>query len=163
MGTDSVADPGDRCSVARSLRVLGDRWILLILREAVAGRTRFTEFRSELGIARDVLAHRLAMLVEAGVLEKRSYQEPGSRTRVDYHLTAAGEEVKVILAALQQWGDAHFAHPDGPVVHRRSTRSGRPLRVAFVDAADEVVALQEADIAARLPGPREPVPVAPAR
>jgi DNA-binding HxlR family transcriptional regulator len=154
MATDASARQDEvYCSVARSLQVLGDRWTLLVLREALAGRTRFSEFRAELGIAPDVLTQRLTTLTEAGILEKRPYREATSRARFGYHLTEAGEEVKIILGALQQWGDAHRPHPDGPLVQRVNARSGRPLRVTFVDDRGAEAALADTDIAAPVSQP----------
>ncbi|MEU6218946.1 helix-turn-helix domain-containing protein [Streptomyces sp. NPDC047022] len=122
-----------RCSIERSLTLLGDRWTLLVIREAMAGRTRFSDFRDALGIATDLLTQRLAALVEAGVLERRGYQEPGRRARFDYHLTPAGRDLTVVLGALQQWGDLYRPPEGGPSALRRSRATGRPLGVAFVD------------------------------
>ena len=134
---------GSMCSIARSLDVLGDRWTLLIIREAFYGVTRFADFRAVLGIAPDVLTERLHRLVSAGVLERRPYQEQGSRPRHDYHLTAAGRELRVVLGALQQWGDAYRPAPDGPAVVRRTATNGSEVRVAFVDDTDRVVAAED--------------------
>src|SRR6266516_5933377 len=121
------------CSIARSLDVLGERWTFLVLREAFSGVTRFADFRAVLGVAPDVLSDRLSTLVEAGVLTRQPYREPGSRSRFSYHLTPAGRELLVVLGALQQWGDEHLPPPGGPTIVRRNRRSGRPLRVDFVD------------------------------
>src|SRR5262252_2889792 len=96
--------PESACSIARSLGVLGERWTFLVLREAFMGVTRFAEFRDRLGVAPDVLSDRLATLVDYGVLERERYQEPGARPRLAYKLTPAGEELLVVLGALQQWG-----------------------------------------------------------
>ncbi|WP_103383915.1 winged helix-turn-helix transcriptional regulator [Pseudonocardia dioxanivorans] len=120
------------CSIARSLEVVGERWTFLILREALSGTTRFADFRAVLGIAPDVLSNRLATLVDAGVLEKQPYREPGARVRDSYHLTPAGAELQVVLGALQQWGDEHRPYPPGPTILRR-TADGRPVHVGFVD------------------------------
>src|ERR1700749_1051209 len=100
--------PDSPCSIARSLGVLGERWTLLILREAWLGTDRFSQFREALGVAADVLSQRLSTLVEHGVMEKVPYQEPGERARASYRLTPAGEELMVVLGALQQWGDEHL-------------------------------------------------------
>jgi DNA-binding HxlR family transcriptional regulator len=121
------------CSIARSLGVLGERWTFLILREALSGVTRFAEFRAHLGIAPDVLAARLATLVDYGVLTREPYQEPGSRSRFAYQLTPAGRELRVILGALQQWGDDHLPRADGPTILRQERGTGRPLHVGYVD------------------------------
>ncbi|MFF7889855.1 winged helix-turn-helix transcriptional regulator [Streptomyces sp. NPDC007916] len=121
------------CSVTRSLGVLGENWTLLILREALTGTTRFADFRSALGLAADVLSRRLGTLVESGVMYREPYQEPGSRTRYEYHLTDAGRELEVVLGALQQWGDRHLPRPEGPSIERRARRTDRPVHVAFID------------------------------
>jgi DNA-binding HxlR family transcriptional regulator len=131
-----------RCSIARSLSVLGERWTFLILREAFMGTTRFADFRDRLGVAADVLSDRLATLVAANVLTKQPYQEPGSRARFSYHLTADGEELRVVLGALQQWGDEHHAPRSGPSYLRRAADDGRPLHVAFVDDDGQAVPLE---------------------
>jgi DNA-binding HxlR family transcriptional regulator len=122
-----------KCSIARSLTVLGERWTFLILREALSGATRFAEFREALGVAPDVLADRLATLVAAGVLTREPYQEPGRRTRFAYQLAPAGRELSVVLGSLQQWGDEHIPPPGGPTVVRRERDSGRPLHVGYID------------------------------
>jgi DNA-binding HxlR family transcriptional regulator len=126
------------CAIARTLAVVGERWTLLILRDAFFGATRFSQFRRSLGIAPDVLADRLATLVEHGVLTRSTYREPGARAREEYRLTDAGRELRVVLGALQQWGDAHLPWPDGPTVVRCGA-DGAPLHVGFVDErGDEV-------------------------
>ena len=113
--------------------MLGERWTILILREALSGVTRFAEFRDALGVTADVLSDRLATLVDFGVMDREPYQEPGRRTRFAYHLTDAGRELVVVLGALQQWGDKYLPWPDGPTIERRAIRTDRPLHVAFVD------------------------------
>jgi DNA-binding HxlR family transcriptional regulator len=128
--------------------VLGDRWTLLILREALDGATRFSEFRDRLHVASDVLTQRLETLVEGGVLDKHPYREPGTRARMAYHLTPAGRDLIVVFGALQQWGDTNCPHPDGPAVRRSSKSSGSPLRVAFVDDDGTETALDDVDLAA---------------
>ena len=125
--------PDDACAIARSLGVLGERWTFLILREASRGADRFSQFREALGVAPDVLAERLSTLVAYGVMEKVPYQEPGERARASYRLTPPGEELTVVLAALQQWGDEHLPWPEGPSILRRTKDSGLPVHVGFVD------------------------------
>jgi DNA-binding HxlR family transcriptional regulator len=137
---DTDLKPQTRCSIARALEVVGDKWTLLILREAVlSGVTRFADFRDRLGIAPDLLSQRLGALVETGVMEKQPYREPGSRTRFSYHLTPAGEQLRLLLGALQQWGDENRPLPAGPSHVRRSADQGRPVRLAFVDDTDTVI------------------------
>jgi DNA-binding HxlR family transcriptional regulator len=138
------------CSIARSLGVLGERWTFLILREALWGVTRFAQFRDALGIAPDVLADRLATLVDYGVLTKEPYQEPGSRARFAYQLTPAGRELQVVLASLQQWGDKYLPRPEGPTVVRRTRGTDRQVHVGYIDdrgaevGADDVMFVRTA-------------------
>jgi DNA-binding HxlR family transcriptional regulator len=134
-----------RCSIERSLALLGDRWTLLVIRESMAGATRFSEFREALGIATDLLTQRLGALVDAGVMERRSYQEPGRRARFDYHLTSAGRDLTVVLGALQQWGDRHRPPAGGPSALRRSRTTLQPLDVAFVDGGGKAVDLADVE------------------
>lgn len=130
----AVLGKDPRCSVARSLEVLGEKWTLLVVREAFYGATRFSDFQDRLGIARDVLAARLSTLVEFGVLERRAYRESGERERTEYVLTDAGRELHVVLAALIQWGDAHRPTGFGPAVEHRHRGTGDLLHVGFVTA-----------------------------
>lgn len=129
----AVTPPDDvRCSIARSLEVLGEKWTLLVVREALWGRTRFSEFRAALGVAPDVLADRLATLVDVGVMRRRPYRVDGGRQREEYVLTTAGEELLVVLGALSTWGDRHRPHPaNGPRTFVESS-TGEPVTVGFL-------------------------------
>jgi DNA-binding HxlR family transcriptional regulator len=137
--------PESDCSIARSLGVLGERWTFLILREAFLGATKFAEFRDRLGVAPDVLSDRLSTLVEYGVMEREPYQEPGARPRFAYRLTPAGTELRVVLSALQQWGDKYLPRPEGPSVLRRIRGTDLPVHVGYVDDQGDEIAL--ADVA----------------
>jgi DNA-binding HxlR family transcriptional regulator len=131
MGKDKLS--GLSCSIARSLGVLGERWTFLILREAIAGTTRFAEFRTALDVASDVLADRLDTLVQYGVMTREPYREPGQRPRDAYKLTEPGRELHVVLGALQMWGDRHLPNEAGPTVQRRARQTQRPVHVGFID------------------------------
>ncbi len=108
----------------------------------MAGVERFADFQKSLGIAPNILTDRLERLVAAEVMTKRSYQEPGARTRRSYHLTQSGKDLAVPLAALQQWGDTHKPPRGGPSVERRSP-SGDLVRVGFLDEADSPVSQED--------------------
>ncbi|MCS5523117.1 helix-turn-helix transcriptional regulator [Curtobacterium flaccumfaciens pv. oortii] len=97
----------ERCPIARSLDVLGEKWTLMIVRDAVGGSTRFSEFQQSLGIPREVLAARLASLVDGGVLERTTYKPEGARAREEYVLTDAGRDLSLVLLALGGWADRH--------------------------------------------------------
>lgn len=116
----------EKCSLARSLAVVGDRWTLLVLRDAFLRVRRFDDFQLRLGIARRVLAERLAGLVEHGVMEKVAYQE--RPTRYEYRLTAKGLALYPAILSLAHWGDAYYAGPEGPPVRHRHKSCGRQFR-----------------------------------
>jgi DNA-binding HxlR family transcriptional regulator len=99
------------CSIARTLEVVGERWTLLVLRDAFLGVRRFDDFQRDLGVARNVLAERLSRLVDQGLLEKRRYQERPER--FEYRLTQKGRDLWPVIHALASWGDEHAA-PAGP-------------------------------------------------
>jgi DNA-binding HxlR family transcriptional regulator len=103
---------GQRCSIARALELVGERWTLLILRDAFLGVRRFDDFQRGLGVARNILNTRLQRLVEAGLLDRRPYQERPQR--FEYVLTEKGLDLWPALVALMHWGDRHLAGKDGP-------------------------------------------------
>lgn len=144
----SVLGKDPRCPVARSLEVLGEKWTILVVREALAGVTRFSDFQQRLGVAKDVLAARLSTLVEFDVLERRSYRPEGERERSEYLLTDAGRDLGVVLASLAQWGDTHRPTGFGPVVEHRERDTGERLRVAFVTSDGREVSLDRVESAA---------------
>ena len=121
---------GQNCSVARALELVGERWTLLVVRDAFLGRRRFDEFQESLGIARNILSDRLAKLVEHGIFERVRYQERPDR--YEYRLTPKGRDLRLALAALMQWGD-EYVSPTPPRLLRRKT-DRTPVHVALVDA-----------------------------
>jgi DNA-binding HxlR family transcriptional regulator len=117
------------CSIARTLQVIGDRWTLLILRDAFRGVRRFDEFASDLGIARNLLTDRLHRLVDHGIFEKVPYQE--RPRRYEYRLTDRGVDLSPALVAFMRWGDVHLADDQPPVVLVHG-KCGHPLDQVFV-------------------------------
>jgi DNA-binding HxlR family transcriptional regulator len=117
------------CSLARALAVIGDRWTMLVLREAFLRTRRFDDFQARLGIARRVLAERLAHLVEEGVLTRTQYQE--RPPRYEYRLTDKGLGLYPALLALVHWGDAHYAGAAGPPLLHRHKACGCDFRAVL--------------------------------
>ena len=113
---------GQACSIARALELVGERWTLLILRDAFLGVRRFDDFQRSLGIARNVLTTRLQRLVEAGLLERRRYQERPER--FEYRLTEMGVDLWPTIVTLMKWGDRHLAGDAGPPVMLRHRGCG---------------------------------------
>ncbi|WP_253259820.1 winged helix-turn-helix transcriptional regulator [Subtercola boreus] len=138
------------CSIHRSLDIVGEKWSLLIIRNAFRGQTKFSEFRDALGVPSDILTARLATLVEAEVLERRAYREPGARERSSYHLTERGRALKTVLVALQEWGDSYTPWPGGRVSLVQRAGTGDHVGLAFVDEKGAAVSPDEV---ALVPGP----------
>lgn len=99
------------CPVARTVDLIGDRWSLLIIRDAMDGATTFTQFLQRLGIARNILTDRLNKLVAHGVLDKSAATDGRRHT---YRLTEAGRDLFTAIVALRQWGERHAFTADEP-------------------------------------------------
>ncbi|HEX5406481.1 MAG TPA: helix-turn-helix domain-containing protein [Pseudonocardiaceae bacterium] len=117
------------CPIGRAADVLGDRWTLLILRNATIGMARFDELRAALGIADNILANRLGRLVDAGLLVKVPYRD-GGRTRHEYRLTEAAADTLPVLHALAGWGARHTT----------SAEPAEPMRVLHTVCGSELAA-----------------------
>jgi DNA-binding HxlR family transcriptional regulator len=116
------------CAIHRTMGVIGEKWTILLIRDAANGVRRFDDFRRHVGLSEAVLSDRLKRLVAEGVFETREYQQPGQRRRNEYRLTAKGWDLFPLLIALLQWGDEHLTAPGEPswdVVHRTC---GHPVR-----------------------------------
>jgi len=135
------------CALAQTLEVIGERWTLLILRDAFFGRRRFEEFQKSLGIARNILTARLGRLVDEGILEKR----PTAGGRSEYVLTAKGLDLQPVLLSMTHWGDRHKPHAKGQRIVFVERASGEPIAPMAVRSADGRV-LGPRDIKAT-PGP----------
>lgn len=109
--------------------VVGDCWSLLIVRDALFGRTKFEDFQASLSIARNILADRLIRLAENGVLERRLYSE--SPPRHEYLLTAKGRELSCVLTALAAWGQRWETRTPARV-RTVDSRSGEVVEQVFV-------------------------------
>ncbi len=133
--------------MALAAEIIGDRWTLLILREAFYGVSRYDDMLADLGAPRSMLTDRLNRLVERGILWREPYREPGNRTRHAYRLTGAGQALALTLIALTQWGEEHVIGREAPVeiVDRQD---GRTLRVALI--ADEAAAVPSGNATQRL-------------
>jgi DNA-binding HxlR family transcriptional regulator len=111
----------DNCTIGRAMEILGEKWTIVVMREIFQGIRRFDDMRVRTDIPRQVLANRLTMLVETGLLRKVPYREPGSRERHEYRPTQKGLDVYPVLVAVAAWGDRYLAGPEGPsqiFVHR---------------------------------------------
>ena len=124
------------CSIARSLEVVGERWTLLIVRDAFLGLRRFDEFQRSLGIATNVLTARLDLLTETGIFARRRYQERPER--FEYVLTEKGRDLYPVLVALLQWGDRYVSEVP-PRLLRHGADGGKVTARVVCEVCNEEV------------------------
>lgn len=105
---------GDNCPIDRTMKVIGSRSTMLLMREAYYGTTRFDAFAARTGITEAVTSKHLRDLVAAGLLTREPYQEPGQRTRHEYVLTESGRDLMPAVFALGQWGRKHLPREGSP-------------------------------------------------
>jgi DNA-binding HxlR family transcriptional regulator len=114
----------ENCSAARALEVIGERWSLLILRNAMyAGSRRFNQFQRSLGIATNILQARLEWFIESGLMELRAAADGVQ----EYVLTAKGQDLEPVILALSAWGD-RYAAPEGPPIRYQHEECGGAIR-----------------------------------
>lgn len=140
------------CSIGRTLALIGERWTMLVLREAFRGVRRFDDIRDNTGAPRQVLSARLAVLVEHGILRREPYQVLGQRARHEYRLTRKGMDLYPVLVSLLQWGDRYVADPAGPPIRLIHTGCGAQVGVTLrcadghlLDSAREVHSIERSD------------------
>lgn len=135
------------CSIARTAEILGDRWTVLVVRDLFNGVRRFDAIAQHLGIARDVLTKRLALLVDERLVEKRPVSVAGERSRHEYVLTPAGRDLRVVMIALMDWGDRYRAGQDGPPMAINHRGCGAEVHAHLVcDAGHEMEPTTRVDL-----------------
>lgn len=137
------------CSIARTLEVVGERWSLLIIRDALLGLRRFEEYQDSLGIARNVLARRLSKLVDDRLLDRVCYQERPAR--YEYRPTDKAKDLLTALLSLMHWGDEHTENPLGLPRITSHTECGGNVREQL--ACTECGQTVGPDAVQMLPGP----------
>ena len=143
-----LPDQGSECSIQQTLDVIGDRWLLLILRNLFRGARRFSQLESDLGIAKNLLASRLAKLVEAEIIVRVPYQE--RPVRHEYLLTQKGRDLSPRLVAMMRWGDRWCNDGSAPTVLVHSDCGTPLMQVTHCPTCDD--ALDPGQIRSR-PGP----------
>jgi DNA-binding HxlR family transcriptional regulator len=139
----------ERCSVARSVAVIGDRWTLMILRDLFLGVRRFEDFERRLGISRSLIADRLKRLVEEGVVRREPYQD--RPLRHEYRLTEKGLALHPVIMAIVHWGDCWYAGEAGPpLLHRHRTCGHDFAPVSVCSECGEPLAARDVEVR---PGP----------
>ncbi|AFR01786.1 winged helix-turn-helix transcriptional regulator [Pectobacterium brasiliense] len=124
----------DACPVARALDVVGDRWALLIIRDAFDNRRRFGDFQRSLGVAKNILTDRLRALVEEGILSVQPVSE--SSAYQEYILTPKGEQLFPLVVALRQWGEQQLFAEGEPHSLLLDKHTGQPLQTMLPHSAE---------------------------
>src|SRR3954452_1651586 len=119
----------DNCTIGQTLEVLGDRWTFLVVREVFQGIRRFDDMTVRTAIPRTVLTDRLRRLVDAGILRKEPYREPGARSRMEYRPTQKGLDLYPVLLALGRWGNRYLADPEGAPIEFVHRDCGAPVEL----------------------------------
>jgi DNA-binding HxlR family transcriptional regulator len=114
------------CRLAGALEIVGERWTLLIIREALRGAGRFSDLTETLGVASNVLQRRLEFLIDMEILERRQYQD--RPIRHEYVLTAKGRDLWPVLAALIDWSETHLEWSGPPRLGLQHDGCGGPIR-----------------------------------
>lgn len=122
------------CPVARTVDLIGDRWSLLIVRDAFDGMRRFGDFQRSLGMAKNILSDRLHKLVEAGILDRQDASD--GTAYQEYVLTPQGERLFPLVVALRQWGEAHLFAPGEPHSVLIDKQTGKPVPPLVLTAKD---------------------------
>jgi DNA-binding HxlR family transcriptional regulator len=138
-----------RCSIDAALRVVGTRSALLLMREAFYGTRRFDDFAHRVGITEAVASARLRELVDAGLLSRSPYREPGQRTRYEYVLTEMGRDLAPASLALMQWGDRWLTGDAGAPLALTHEGCGAPIAVEVRCAEGHEVPLGETAVNVR--------------
>jgi len=134
------------CPLARAADVVGDQWSLLVLRDALAGVRRFSDFKARLGVSTNILTARLNALVDAGVLDRHEIR-PGVQ-RYDYQLTEKGLDLVPVLIALWQWGERWAFEPGHSPVTVRVRDTGEALGpLALKTASGRDVSMLDIEVA----------------
>ncbi len=137
--------PAELCGLAESAKIVGDQWILLILREAFYGVTRFETIRAHTGMSKQTLTQRLKLMVDMGLLRKLPYREAGARERYEYTLTEKSRSLAPVLFALMEWGHQQLLHTS-PHIQLVDKTSGAPVSLAYVNAAGQRIAQSDVQI-----------------
>jgi DNA-binding HxlR family transcriptional regulator len=132
------------CPVARSLDTIGEWWSLLIVRDALIGTRRFSDFQKSLGLAKNVLSARLKKLVARGVMEQVPASD-GSAYQ-EYVLTQKGRELFPVVIALRQWGETYLFSRGEKRLQVLDKRTGKPLRVQVQNAKGEILTANDLEL-----------------
>ncbi len=132
----------------RSIAEIGDKWILLILRESFFGFKRFDDFQKNLGVSRSVLSNKLSKMVALNLLEKTSYQNENDRVRYEYKLTKKGKDLNKVVISLLEWGNEHVVKAGEVTVKIVEKETCEDVKIDLLSEKGETVKWRDVKIEA---------------
>lgn len=145
------------CAIARTGGILGERWVIAILRAAFFRARTFEDYQRMTGVARNILTQRLGHLVDFGILERRAYAEGEKRTLYEYRLTDAGLDLYPVIVSLMEWGNKHSGLLHGPPVELVHKCGARTMPVLVCPDCGERIDARDIEAVAG-PGAEKPSP-----
>lgn len=136
-----------RCPIEQTMKVVGSRNAMLIMREAFYGTTRYEDFMNRVGMSSATAASNLKALTAAGLLERRPYQEEGERVRQEYVLTDAGSDLMPVIIGLFEWGSKHGQRRSG--VESVHVGCGEPAEVEVRCRAGHLLSSEDVELRVR--------------
>ncbi len=127
------------CPVVNAVKLIGDKWTLLILREMYLGFRKFDDFQKNLTISKSVLTVKLNRMLELGLLEKKEYQVEKQRSRYEYCLTDKGIDSSKVIIALLEWGNSYLVNPKNPSITTVEKGTFSATRLCMNNEQGEVV------------------------
>ena len=131
------------CPIMKAMSEIGDKWILLLLRESFIGTHRFDDFQLNLGISKSVLSNKLKVMVEKDLLTKVQYKDPGERSRAEYHLTRKGKDLLKVVISLLNWGNKYLVRAQEPTMFIVDERDHKPVKLMVTNHDDQRIQLSK--------------------
>ncbi|MEL6251492.1 MAG: helix-turn-helix domain-containing protein [Bacteroidota bacterium] len=134
------------CPIVSAISEIGDKWILLILRESFIGARRFDEFQENLQVSKSVLSNKLNKMLELELLQKVSYKNPGERTRHEYRLTRKGKDLGKVIISLLNWGNTYLLEEGRETIVITDTEDFEPVGLELVNSKGDKLKLRNTAI-----------------
>ena len=129
----------ENCPISKSIAEIGNKWVLLLLREAFMGTRRFDEFQEHLGISKSVLSNKLKMMLNKNLLTKVDYKERNNRTRSEYQLTNKGKDLLEVVMSLLNWGNKYLVETNEETIFLVDNIEKKPVSLSYVNAKGEII------------------------
>ena len=133
----------DHCPILKAVSQIGDKWILLILRELFQGRKKFEQLHDQLSVSKSVLTNKLHLMLDRQLIEKVPYKKPGERTRSAYKLTQKGKDLRNVLIGLLEWGNQYLIDDQEVTLYVINESSKKRIGTMLADEDGQEVPLRD--------------------